>query len=80
MAAMYLYLVESICHFGSCCDLPQNRFPDHSLCYIDDIVFVFAAVIVPAIAVALDHQAYVQDNRVAYYSLYPTVSFYQFSG
>jgi hypothetical protein len=34
--------VESICRFGSCCDLHQNRLPGRSLCYIDDIVFAIA--------------------------------------
>jgi hypothetical protein len=38
--------MESICCFGSCCDLHQNRFPGRNLCYTDDIAFLFAAIVV----------------------------------
>jgi hypothetical protein len=46
VAALYPCLVESICRFGSCCDLHQNRFPGRNLCYIEDSVFVAIAVAV----------------------------------
>ena len=64
-------VMECICRFGSCCDLHQNRFRCHNLCYIDNIVFVFVVVIeivlVAAIAVVViagDHSS-IQDNHVA---------------
>jgi hypothetical protein len=37
-----LCLMESICHFDFCY-LYQNRFPDHSPCYIESIAFLGAA-------------------------------------
>jgi hypothetical protein len=70
---------------GSCCDLHQNRFPGPNLCYIDNIVFVFVAVIeivlVAAIAVVViagDHSS-IQDNHVARQYLRIAVSFCLFS-
>jgi hypothetical protein len=45
VAALYLYLMESICRFDSCCDLHQNGLAGHSLYYIvDNIAFVSTAV------------------------------------
>jgi hypothetical protein len=42
----------------------QNRFPDHSLCYIDDIFFVVIAVIVAADLSALDNHIARQSQRL----------------
>jgi hypothetical protein len=70
VAAPCLCLVESICRFDSCY-LHQNRFPGHSLCYIDDIAFLGApaAVMVAVIAVfvtaAVPAADFAQDNYVA---------------
>jgi hypothetical protein len=69
----FFCLYESICRFGSCCDLHQNRFSGQSLCYIDDIVFVVVTAVVVAVdmivvvvlvAAAADSSAL--DNHVAH--------------
>jgi hypothetical protein len=43
-----VFLMESICHSGSRCDWNQISFPDHSLCYIDEIVFVIVLSNIPS--------------------------------
>jgi hypothetical protein len=50
VAVLYICLMGCIFRSDSCY-LHQNRFPDRSLCCIDDTVFVFAAVIVLVAAV-----------------------------
>jgi hypothetical protein len=63
--------MESICRFGSCCDLHQNRFPGHSLYDIDNIVFVVSAGAAAAIAaVVAVYYSYIQDNHVVHLSLH----------
>ena len=68
VAALYLYLTESTCRPESCCS-HQNRFPDHSLCYIDDNVFAavgMIAVIVAVLVVAAVADLSVQDNHAVH--------------
>jgi hypothetical protein len=79
--------MESISHFGSCY-LHQNRFPDHSLCYIDNIAFVLAVVVVVVVVAAVvvevkvgtaDYPS-IQDSHVVLVCLCLAVSFCLFSG
>ena len=75
-------LVESICRFGSCCDLHQNRFPGRNLCYTDDIAFLFAVVgvvVVEVVGTAGYYYPSIQNNRVVLVCLHLMVSFYPFS-
>jgi hypothetical protein len=55
----------SICHLGSCY-WNQNRFPDHSLCCIDNIVFAVSALAAEVIVIAAFIPAadfFLQDNH-----------------
>jgi hypothetical protein len=82
VAVLYLWLMECTCRFGSCY-LHQNRFPGHSLYYIDDIVFVspaVAAVVVVEVAVGTTDYPSIQDSHEVLVCLYPKVSFFQFCG
>jgi hypothetical protein len=51
VAVLCLCLEESICRFGSCCDLHQNRFLGRNLYDNYDIASVSAAVAVAVIVV-----------------------------
>jgi len=72
MAALSVCPVEPICRADFCC-LHQNRFAGRSLCYIDDIAFVVAVVVIAAL-VAVDLS--VLGNHVVFLCLHLMVSFY----
>jgi hypothetical protein len=63
--------MESICRFGSCCDLHQNRLTGRNLCDTDNIAFVVSpaavavVVAVLAVVIAAVHADFAQDNCVA---------------
>jgi hypothetical protein len=81
VVVLFVYLMESICHFGSCCDLHQNRFPVYNPCYIDNIAFAVVVVVTVLVSAFIVVAGFsVLDNHVAYQSLYPTVFFCLFFG